>query len=143
MELKRLYQRGADGTLVRDEKDLAKCIGVQVKRMGLKQKFSPDLIAAATAEGWLTMAAGKITIKHTEGEITFDVVRKPGRYCCHCGEKLAGRDIDPGGAMARAHVAAKHSGETSPDPENPSGYMVTAAYKGVQDGEPTIIGKGA
>ena len=131
MYLKKIYDQAAlaEGRM--------RVMHVEVRHLGLKQKFSPDLVARGAEEGWITLAEGNITLKTADGPIAFRVVRVPGLYCCHCGVAVHGS------AAARAHIAAEHPGQASPDPENPSGYMVTHAYKGVQQGMPVLIGKGA
>lgn len=114
-------------------------VAVEVLRVGRKQKFSPDLIARGAAEGWLAMAEGRITMKTTDGPMAFRIVRTPGSYCCHCGERIedAGRWV-PGQekklTRGMQHVAEKHASKASPDPENPAGYMTTNAFKGVREG---------
>ncbi len=108
---------------------------VRVLRAGRKQKFSPDLVATGAAQGWLSMAGGRITLHAEDGEHVYRVVRVPGTYCCHCGVSVH----DAGGA--RAHIAAEHEGATSPDPENPSGYMRTHAFKGVRESAPATTGE--
>lgn len=95
--------------------------GIIVKRLPVsgKQKLSPKLIKTGQNEKWLSKGQDKITIHAEGGDVVFDVVSEPGRYCCHCGEKLAD---DATGEAARSHVSAEHSGKKSPDKRNPSGY---------------------
>ena len=102
--------------------------GVKVLHLGRKQKFSPNLLKQGAMEGWLAFAEGKITLTDIEGtKHVFKVVRVPGRYCSHCGIALESEEA------ARGHLASAHAGVPSPDPENPAGYMVTHAFKGVQE----------
>jgi len=129
MYLKRLYHPAQEGQTPRVS-------GVRVLRLGRKQKFSPDLLARGQAEGWLVVQGRTLTLKHADGEVAFNIVRTPGYYCCHCGVAVGD------GAEARVHIGALHAGQDSPDPESPSGYMRTHAYKAVQAGTPVLIGKG-
>jgi hypothetical protein len=80
---------------------------------------SQRVIDGGTAEGWLSIADGKVTIKTAPDadDHVFEIAARPGFYCCHCGELL-----QAGNEAAQAHVAENHSGEESPDPSNPAGY---------------------
>lgn len=71
-----------------------------------------------------------ITIKTDKGPLVLRVDSAPGRYCCHCGEKLPDDDgvVANPGVAARAHVAEHHAGAESPDPENRSGYRKQNHY---------------
>ena len=129
MLLKRIYRKDETGALVLDERKQPIVAGIRVLRLGRKQKFSPDLVTRGAADGWLVLAGGRITLKAEGGDIAFRVVRTPGTWCCHCGAAAHN------GAAAREHIAAEHAGKVSPDPENPSGYMVTHAFKGVREGK--------
>lgn len=101
-------------------------VGVEVLHAGDRQNFSPSLIRQGQKAGWLTFEADRLTILDSEGDpVTYKVVREPGSYCCHCGEELpdaSARDEDSGMTVGQLHVAERHAGETSPDPNNPSGY---------------------
>lgn len=109
-------------------------------RAGPKQRFSGGLVEAAVAEGWMTVGQGKVVIhcalpaptgeSFHPADLTYRIVRIPGRYCCHCGEKLPD---DATGELARAHVAREHAGQRSPDRENPSGYGMVNAYECERD----------
>lgn len=101
--------------------------GIIVKRLSSdgKQKFSSKLVKTGQDEKWLTKKATTITIHDQEGDIVFNINRIPGRYCCHCGEKLID---DATGEAARTHVAAEHADEVSPDRNNPSGYELLTYY---------------
>ena len=94
---------------------------VRATRLSDTQVFSPNMIAGGIAEGWLEATDKTITIHSTDGDIVYNIVKKPGRYCCHCDDKLID---DATGEAAREHVAKKHAGKQSPDPENPSGYKM-------------------
>jgi len=87
-----------------------------------EEALASAFVDRAILEGWGTLDRGKLVL-HTEPKLTYTITRPPGVYCCHCGEKL-----EAGNEVAQDHVAAEHVGETSPDPENPSGYCVTNFY---------------
>jgi len=97
-----------------------------------EQNFSGGLINTALAEGWATISKGKLTLHVHPEDLVFTIKRMPGRYCCHCGEKLAD---DATGELARGHVAAAHHDTKSPDSGNPAGYCMTSAYECVLDAE--------
>ena len=90
-----------------------------------QQKFTENFLTGGEAEGWLVRKGAKITIHGLDGDVVFAIKQEPGRYCCHCGEKLPD---DGDGKAARKHVAEKHAGKTSPDAENPSGYVMQNYY---------------
>ena len=101
--------------------------GIQVKRLSAdgKQKFSPKLVKTGQDERWLTKGDNTITIHDQEGDIVFNILRAPGRYCCHCQEKLPD---DPKGEAAQKHVAKEHKNQESPDLANPAGYEMINYY---------------
>lgn len=128
MLLKRHYKRGAEGNLLSP----ASLASVEVFHAGVnpEQHFSSGLIDAGVLEGWISLGQGKITL-HTKPEnLVYAMKRTPGRYCCHCNEKLPD---DATGEAARSHVKLFHPGETSPDPQNPSGYCMLNHYQCVLD----------
>jgi len=97
--------------IMRDEAGAAIVRGVLVERLPLHDahKFSPRLIEAGKAEGWLTETDKKITIHCAlSGNIVFKKVAAPGRQCNHCGLSLPGTQDDPSGSVARRHVADEH-----------------------------------
>ncbi len=95
-----------------------------------EQNFSAGLINAALSEGWATISKGVLTLHVVPEDLIYTIKRMPGRYCCHCGEKLPD---DSTGELARGHVATAHPGAESPDPSNPAGYCMTSAYECVLD----------
>jgi hypothetical protein len=98
---------------------------VQVNRLSVQQRFSPKFLDEAEKEGWLEFNGTVGVIHTTDGELPFTVKLVMGRYCRHCGVKLTD---DMTGAAARRHVAEKHAGKVSPDPQNPSGYAMHNYY---------------
>jgi len=90
-----------------------------------QQKFTENFLTGGEGEGWLSRKGAKVTIHGLDGDVVFAITQEPGRYCCHCGEKLPD---DGDGKAARKHVAEKHAGKTSPDAENISGYVMQNYY---------------
>lgn len=112
-------------------RDNLKLTGVSVKHTGVSraQNFSSKLVSTAVADGWMSLVKGQIVLHAREGDLTYKVLRSTGHYCCHCGERL------PNESDARAHVAANHAGEKSPDKNNPSGYKLIDGYETELDEE--------
>lgn len=103
--------------------------GIEFLRGGSKQRFSPGLLDAAEAEGWLRREGRKIVITPVTGDpVTYQIVQAPGYYCCHCGHPL------DDGPDAQEHVRRLHAGVASPDKQNPAGYRRTHAYDCVREG---------
>lgn len=123
MLLKRIYKRGTQ-PLELDYVSLANT-GVEPQ-----QNFSTGLIYAAIAEGWCTIGHGKLTLHLVPEDLVYTVNRVPGRYCCHCSEKLPD---DATGEGAREHIRTVHPGVESPDPAHPAGYLMTNAFECVLD----------
>lgn len=97
-----------------------KIIGIEVQSLGASQDqhFTPDLVATAIRQGWMTRTTDSLVlICSKNGPVEYEILRTPGYYCCHCGEVL-----DDGGQTAQLHVAEEHPDTESPDPSNPSGY---------------------
>lgn len=110
----------------------AKLSHVEVLNAKDDQNFSPKIVMKGMVEGWLTMAGDKITILAKPENVVYDVIRKPGAYCCHCGEELEqGEAFNEDGSKTTpgaTHVKQKHAGATSPDPNWPAGYKVENHY---------------
>jgi len=96
---------------------------VAVLRAKARQNFSTKLVEQGVVEGWLTAGRGLIVL-HGPPETAYRVRRGPGHYCRHCGDALEGE------AAARAHVAAAHAGQASPDPAHPGGYERLNHFEG-------------
>lgn len=96
------------------------------------QQIPTRTFEAGRAAGWLEYdpGAGRAVLHGVDGDVFFDVTHIPGRYCCHCGEKLEDDDHAPvPGTAAREHVAAKHIGVPSPSPDKwPAGYKCYRSY---------------
>ena len=125
MELKRLYKKDALGGVVYEidkhsDGYFPVVIGVEIKRLPVngKQKLSPKLIKQGKEQGWLTISDDLIQINDTK----FKIVGVPSHECLHCGHVDLSQDMT--GQTCRNHIAAKHKGKKSPDPDNnPSGYV--------------------
>lgn len=106
--------------------------GIIVKHTGAagsRHHFSPELIAKGAAEGWLSLAQGKITIHGADGDVAYRIVREPGGYCAFCDAPVPLNPSAPN-LEAQAHVKL-HGGKPSPDPQNPAGYRGEAYYTGI------------
>jgi len=102
--------------------------GVEIQEMPLdgKHNFSTTLIEDCQHAGWLTQTDKHIVIHSANmGDVAFKIIKQPGRYCLHCGEKL---EDDTLGVLARKHIEDHHAGEKSPDENNPSGYVCNNFY---------------
>jgi len=115
--------------------------GIQLQSIpaGRRQHIPQKWIDKHVARGFATLDENKLTMHTIDGDMSFSIDHGPSRYCCHCGEALPNEDLEPGGhlipqgdprlgAAARAHVAEKHAGVKSPDPENPAGYKYKMYY---------------
>ena len=128
---RKLNLRGTDGALADPAKPEGVCLNppplayVALAHTGIapEQNFSKSLVEGAIAEGWATLAKGKLVLHVQPEDLVYAVTRMPGRYCCHCGAR---QDDEKG---ARAHIVAAHAGKASPDKSNPAGYAVTNAYE--------------
>lgn len=89
-----------------------------------EQNFSKGLIERAGTEGWAGIDGDHLILDVVPEPLVYTILRRPGCYCCHCGELLTA-----GGAVARQHIAERHPNEASPDRQNPAGYRITDAYE--------------
>lgn len=115
MLLKRIYEHDEADNLVRDSDGNAVLDHIKILHAGPEQHFSEGLVGGGILEGWIALKGGKITLL-TKPRAVYQIKRKPGYYCSHCGEAM------PGSQEAKAHLAEEHPGEKSPDPSNPAGY---------------------
>jgi len=95
-----------------------------------EQNFSAGLIDSGVLEGWISLGQGKLTLHVRPEALVYTLKKIPGRYCCHCQEKLPD---DATGELARSHVQHAHQGATSPDPQSPAGYRMLNHYECVLD----------
>lgn len=143
MYLKRVY--------CHDDADHPRCTGVELRHTGThaEQNFPMKVVLQAVAEGWMEVVpmARLILLKTDVGVLRYAIKREPGHYCCHNGERIPISDLAQRERMttgigrlsakeARAYMdAAGFSGVPSPDPQNPSGYMVLDHYECVLEEE--------
>jgi len=95
-----------------------------------EQNFSTQMVTGLLTDGLVTIEGDVLTLNVEPEPLIYKIVRQPGRYCLHCGEKLAD---DQTGALARLHIAMQHNGVASPDPSNPSGYVALNHFACVLD----------
>lgn len=55
-------------------------MGVVVQHAGPKQNFSPNFVEGGQEEGWLSVHRKNLTIKATNGDWVYEIMRRPGRY---------------------------------------------------------------
>lgn len=105
--------------------------------IGREQNFARAMIEEGIQLGYLSIGQGKITLRAVDGELVYTIVRGPGRYCCHCAERIGegGKGDRSAEAEAQAHVAAAHPAVPSPDTGNPAGYRWLRGYETVLDAE--------
>ena len=108
-----LCDRCVKGVITRE---VPPVVGVDVLYAGATQHFSPRIVQKGSDEGWLERDENYITIFGANETVKYEILRDPGRYCCHCEMEL----MDEG--SAKVHVEGVHPGETYPDLANPSGY---------------------
>lgn len=94
-----------------------------------EQNFSIRFVDRAQREGWAMIEGYDLLLDVYPEPLTYRIVRRPGRYCCHCGETVGNS------TEAQAHVLQKHGKEKSPDPSNPAGYMQLNAFACVLNAE--------
>lgn len=124
MLMKRLYDQNARGK--------KRISGVRLVHSGTspEQKWTTKKVDMLESLGLMSVGPGRLTLHAEHGDVNYEVSKQPGRWCCHCGQKLID---DADGAAARAHVKAEHDGKKSPDKENPSGYRMSHSYETVID----------
>lgn len=97
-----------------------------------KQNFHLHQIETYQKQGVVEIGKDAITLKCLNGDFKFAINQEPGIYCLLDDKKwpLDGEDVPQKmrGQVARDHIAAKHKGKASPDPENPAGYRVQRYY---------------
>jgi len=91
---------------------------VEMLNAPAKQNFSIGFMEQSLKDKVLAMSGDRV-IFNSRPPVIYKILRRPGRYCCHCGQKLEDDDI---GSLARIHLLAMHTDKASPDRENPSGY---------------------
>lgn len=54
--------------------------GIRIRRSGPKQHFTPGFVSRGVGEGWLSLGRGKLTLHTLDGDVTYTVLRVPGKY---------------------------------------------------------------
>lgn len=100
--------------------------GLSVAHTGMsrEQNFARATVEEGLELGYLSIGKGQITLHAVDGDLVYKIVRGPGRYCCHCAQRIGegGKGDKSAEAEAQAHVVAAHAGIASPDKGNPAGY---------------------
>lgn len=136
MLLKRIYKKPEGWEKQVNEK--GECINpppldyLSLANTGVRpeQNFSVARVTEGLTAGLMRIDGDTLILDVHPEPLRYAIVRRPGRYCLHCGEKLGD---DQGGAMARLHVAEKHAGTPSPDANTPSGYAALNHFECVLD----------
>lgn len=119
------------------------CTHVVVKHTGTspEQNFSSRLVAQAIGECWMSIDGDRLGILAEPEPLQYRIVRVPGTYCVHDGQRIPISDIARderartgvgrlSAAEAQAYLAAHgFAGKASPDPAHPSGYQVIDHYE--------------
>lgn len=95
------------------EVDAPAVIGFVVEHTGTTrdQHFSTSFVTDGLRMGAIAIEGNTLTLNVEPEPLTYEILRRPGRYCLHCGEKL---ENDERGELARLHVAEQHAGEVAP-----------------------------
>jgi len=115
MEIKRLYKKHDDGSLIL-EKGEPVVDTIKVKRLSKRQNFTQKFIDNAVREGYATLSKGKVILHTQDGDLEFKILRSPGYFCCHDNKSLGGEK------ECRKYVKDNFNDIASPDKNNPSGY---------------------
>jgi len=102
------------------------------KAMGGRKATDSEAAAIEKARKQKADAAGEPNSRVHVGDYIFTILREPGHYCCHCGEKLPendGQADEDGLTVGAKHVQENHAGVPSPDPNNPAGYRWITHYE--------------
>ena len=113
MYLKRIYKEGPNGPELN-------YISLAHTGTTPEQNFSVKLVTELVTKGIMEISGDELIFHVHPEDLHYEILRKPGRYCLQCGEKLP---ADISGELARLHVATEHAGELITDPSNPSGYV--------------------
>lgn len=97
-----------------------------------EQNFSVQMVTDCLSAGFMQIEGDTLTFRVYPEDLCYTIKRRPGRYCLHCGEKLAD---DTGGALARLHIAEIHAGQVSPSASDPSGYVALNHFECVLNAE--------
>ena len=96
-----------------------------------KHNFAEKWVNRSLISGVASIDGDTLTV----GEAEYAIVRRPGAYCCHCGERIAdGPALTKDEADLRiAYIATceiANNDDDTADPNNPAGYEVIGYYQG-------------
>jgi hypothetical protein len=75
------------------------------------QHFSTSFVTELLSKGLATVSATHLTLNVQPEPLVYELLRRPGRYCLVCSQKL---ENDEKGELARLHVAENHPGTEGP-----------------------------
>ncbi len=122
MEMKRIYK---DTSKPVDPKKINGGLEVDyvdVRRLTKTQKFTQRTLDQGFMEGFISIGNGQIIVKSKPNDVVYNIISKPGHYCCHDGCFLESEQV------ARNYVAENFNGVESPDQNNPAGYRKDNFY---------------
>lgn len=90
--------------------------GVTILHAKTRWHISPSLLEQGVNQGWITDSGATLRVRGDNRLLVYDVVRRPGYYCCHCEREVGD------GTAGGEHVRGQHAGVPSPDANNLSGY---------------------
>lgn len=142
-EVARLMRDGASREHAQAVVRQPKLSHLEVRHTGTspEQNFSSTLVAAWIQAGVAVKSDDILVIKAEPESLRYKVLRTPGYYCAHDGQKIP---VSPEGYGDPAIAAMEcveylkangFDGKTSPDPANPAGYLRTHAYECVLDAD--------
>lgn len=107
--------------------------GVDVVHTGAtpQQNFSTTLVTDFLRLRLMEIDGAVLTLHTQSKPLRYTILREPGRWCLHCGEKLAD---DENGELARLHVALNHA-DAAPIEDNPAGYIWHKYFECVLDAD--------
>lgn len=83
-----------------------------------RHHFSTKFVQEGAVEGWITLGAGKVTLHLSDGDVAYRILRGPGAYCLHCGERIgrgAGNPAET--ARRRDYIGQCQQGPGEPRPD--------------------------
>lgn len=93
-------------------------------------RFPGQWLIEAQVEGLVELGAGKLTLKATNGDFVWDLIRYPGAYCAYCDHRFGnGPAVTKAEADERlVHVAECPKNDGSA--KEPSGVLVANYHEG-------------
>ena len=122
MEMKRIYKDTSKPIDPKKPNGGLDVDHVQVRRLTNTQKFTQRVLDRGFIEGFMSIGDGKITIKSKPKDVVYNIIRRPGHYCCHDDCLLEDEQ------SAKKYVTDNFAGVESPDSNNPAGYRKDNFY---------------